>query len=137
MRYVGVLLAVLVACSEPGVEQLAPSPTPHGMEVPPPTPARLETLESAFDAIDCTKRDSTIGTGGNPGLRDFGVCYVGEHNIDIYLVSDQSWEYILEQFPGVAGPGWVIVTPTGEEAARYVHGKVGGDIYPVKLRDSP
>jgi hypothetical protein len=103
----------------------APSPSTDG---PRPRPPRFETLEAAAEAIGCPDvRD--VGTGGNPGLRAFGVCNIGRDNIDIYLTSQRSlWENIAEQVPSVLGPGWIIVTPTGEKAARHVQSLVGGEL---------
>ncbi|HEX2294400.1 MAG TPA: hypothetical protein VHN37_03740 [Actinomycetota bacterium] len=71
-----------------------------------------------------------VGTGGNPGLTAFGVCYVEPgKNVDIYMTSDRgAWEHLADQFPSVLGPNWIVVCPTGPAAAREVHDRIGGEL---------
>ena len=93
----------------------------------PSAPSRYETLEAIANDIGCTDLQN-VGTGNNAGLREFGVCRLGPHNIDIYLISDPSWNYLAEEFDAVSGPGWIVVCPTGEKAAKLVHAEIGGTL---------
>lgn len=121
---------LLPACS---AETAVPGPEPSPVDTalpsvhgPPPKAKPYDSLTEIAAAFDCTKLED-LGNGGNVGLRTQGVCYVGFHNVDIYLTSDREpWERIAEQFPSVFGPQWIVVTPTGEGAARYVQSKIGG-----------
>jgi hypothetical protein len=97
----------------------------HDDALIPAEPRRYETLAEVGRDLDCEVRD--VGTGGNAGLSAFGVCDVGEDNVDIYLTSQRGlWEHIAEDFPSVIGPNWIVVCPTGPPAARRVHAKLGG-----------
>lgn len=120
VRVLLVVLGLLAgACG--GDEAAGPQPSPTG-------PQSFDSLQEAAAAFDCSDvRD--VGTGGNAGLKAFGVCHIGRANIDIYLTTDRSlWEHIAEQFPAVLGPNWVIVCPTGPKAARIVHERLGGEL---------
>lgn len=86
-----------------------------------------ESLDEIADAIGCTDLQD-VGTGGNAGLRAFGVCHLDGHNLDVYLVSDHSWDHLKQQFHTVSGSGWIVVCPTGARAARLVHREIGGEI---------
>lgn len=93
-----------------------------------PAGERYESLEEVARAADC-KGLQDVGTGNNAGLKQFGVCYVGSANVDIYLTSQRGyWEHLADQFPSVIGPNWVIVSPTGPEGARLIHERLGGEL---------
>ena len=113
---------VLASCAS-DTEPSGTSPA----ESPPSAPSRYETLEAIANDIGCTDLQN-VGTGNNPGLREFGVCQLGPHNIDIYLISDPSWNYLADEFDAVSGPGWIVVCPTGEKAANLVHAEIGGTL---------
>ena len=121
-----VAILLLVACSgsPPDDGEIAPSPSvPSG----PPEARSYSGLEEIAEAIGCEGvRD--VGTGGNPGLSAFGICSLGRHNLDIYMVTDNSWDNSFPDFPNVRGPGWMIVCPTGEKAARLVQNAIGGEL---------
>ena len=96
-------------------------------EGPLPEGRRYASLDEVGDALGCQVED--VGTGGNAGLAAFGVCHVAGDNVDVYLTSDRGlWEHLAEQFPSVLGPNWIIVCPTGAEAARRVHARLGGTL---------
>lgn len=118
----GLLVAgVLVACS-------GDDPAPAVAASPGPVAEAFANLEEAAAAIGCDAyRD--VGTGGNAGLEQFGVCNIGSANIDIYLTSQRNlWESLADQFPTVLGPNWVIVSPSTAEGARLIHERVGGEL---------
>jgi hypothetical protein len=90
--------------------------------------AAYESLDEVVDAVGC-KGFMDVGTGGNAGLEEFGVCNVGSANIDIYLTSQRGlWEHLADQFPSVLGPNWIIVSPSGVEGARVVRDRLGGEL---------
>ena len=116
------LAASLAACADD--EPATPAPTPAAAE----NALAYETLAEVAEAADCGKLQD-IGTGGNPGLKAFGVCYVGSANVDIYLTSQRNlWEHLADQFPAVLGPNWVILSPSGGEGARVIHERLGGEL---------
>lgn len=90
-------------------------------------PQRYDTLEAIARDIGCTDLED-VGTGGNAGLREFGVCMLSPHNLDLYLISDRSWNYLTEDFDAVVGSGWIVVCPTGPRAAGRVHAAIGGKL---------
>lgn len=126
-------LAALLLLASCGGEPAPPEPAAVSTTLPPnagpaPEPRPFETLEEVASAIGCTDLED-LGNGGNTGLRTQGVCYVGVHNVDVYLTSERKpWERIAQQFPSVFGPQWIVVTPTGPDAARYVQGRIGGRV---------
>lgn len=122
---------VLAGCA---VDEAAGPPTrATPVSVTPGTPApaapgTYETLDEIAAAFDCADVQD-VGTGGNPGLSAFGICHIRRHNIDIYMTTNRGqWEHLAEQFPSVLGPNWIIVCPTGAEAARIVHRRLGGEL---------
>lgn len=116
----GLLCLVLAGCS--GDDSAPAAATPE------PAAVRYDSLEAVAEAADCTKLVD-VGTGGNAGLEEFGVCYVGSANIDIYLTSQRGlWEHIGDQFPSVLGPNWVIVSPSGVEGALIIQERLGGEL---------
>ncbi len=118
---------VLAGCS--GDEPAPAEPTPE-----PAAGVRYDSLEAVAEAADCTKLVD-VGTGGNAGLAEFGVCYVGSANIDIYLTTQRGlWEHLGDQFPSVLGPNWVIVSPSGVEGALIIQERLGGEL---KLPPTP
>ena len=120
--------ASLGACADD--EPAAPAPTAAAAD----DALAYETLAEVAEAADCGKLQD-IGTGGNAGLKAFGVCYVGSANIDIYLTSQRNlWEHLADQFPAVLGPNWVILSPSGPEGARVIHERLGGEL---KIPPSP
>ena len=134
VRLAALVLALLAACGGPSAEpssEAAVDPTPSPLvapDGPPPEPRRYETVQEAAAALGCSDLED-LGNGGNAGLRTQGVCHIGHRNFDIYLTSQRDlWEHIAAQFPSVFGPGWIVVSPTGEEGARYAQGMLGGDL---------
>lgn len=96
-----------------------------------------DSLEEIAAAFGCEKLQD-VGTGGNQGLTAFGICYLGDDNIDIYMTSQRGlWEHLAAQFPSVLGPNWIIVCPTGAKAARLVHERLGGTLKIPKPLKSP
>lgn len=131
------LAPLLPACAAESVEPPAtvattspPTSSPAAVPTqgPPPQARRYKTLQEVADAIGCTDLED-LGTGGNAGLRAFGICNLGEHNIDIWLVTDSSWRSQLAADAAIVyGPGWIVTCPTGKEAAREVRRRVGGTV---------
>ena len=123
-----ILVALLGACSEAPPLKAERTPGFPRIRVAPEEPKRYRSLEAIAQEIGCTDLEE-LGTGNNEGLKDFGVCYFGRHNIDIYLVSRMAlWQDVAQQFTSVKGPGWIVVCPTGDEAALYVQGAIGGEV---------
>ena len=123
-----VLAALVGACDGDDLGDAGQAAT-HG-----PAAQRYASLEEVARAAGC-KGLQDVGTGNNAGLKQFGICYVGRANIDIYLTSQRAlWEHLADQFPSVIGPNWVIVSPSGAEGARVVHEKLGGEL---KIPPSP
>lgn len=121
------LCLVLAGCS-------GDDPAPAASPPEPDRGVSYDSLEAVAEAADCTKLQD-IGTGGNAGLAEFGVCYVGSANIDIYLTTQRGlWEHLGDQFPSVLGPNWVIVSPSGIEGARIIQERLGGEL---KVPPSP
>ena len=123
-----VVLLLLVSCASDPKPSADPTSSPSSgvpVYLESSEAQRYGSLQEIARAFDCTGLKN-VGTGGEVTIRAFGVCAVGRHNIDIYLVRGTSFDYLLSQFAGVKGPGWVIVTPTGGEAARIVHERLGG-----------
>jgi hypothetical protein len=115
------LCLVLAGCAGDDPAPGASTPEPRGG-------ARYDSLEAIADAADC-KGLQDLGTANNAGLEEFGICYVGSANIDIYLTSQRGlWEHLADQFPSVLGPNWVIVSPSGIEGARIIQERLGGEL---------
>lgn len=116
------LVLVAAACGGDDAEDPAEPAGPAPGEAQP-----YGSLDEVGDALGCKVQD--VGTGGNAGLKAFGVCNLGRHNVDIYLTSQRGlWEHLADQFPSVLGPNWIVVCPTGPEAARLVHDELGGTL---------
>lgn len=118
-------LALLAACDGGAEEPLVAAPTPT------PTPGEVRAydgLEEIAEALDC-KGLEDVGTANNPGLDEFGICYIGSANLDLYMTSQRGlWEHLSDLYPSVLGPNWIIVSPSGLEGARVVQERLGGEL---------
>lgn len=122
MRWL-LIVVLLVSCAS------EPTSSPRPGE----TLATFATFQDAAEAIGCTQRKE-VGTGGNPGLRAFGICEIDGQNLDIYLIEEGAgWEYLANDFMSVKGPGWIVIGFT-TEVVRTVQDRIGGQL---NLRAKP
>ena len=123
-RALALTLSLAAGCAAGDTGPLVPTPSGTAS----PSPARYETLEEIAAAFGCEKLQD-VGTGENAGLTAFGICYVGRHNVDIYMTSNRgAWEHLADEFPSVLGPNWIVVCPTGAKAARIVQRRLDGEL---------
>lgn len=132
LRLLIVAVIFLSACSQ-SLEPTATGTPPPRLPVPvgTPKPERFKSAEALAAALGCASSDLGDVTKDHPTLRDFGVCHINGHNFDLWVIEygTSDWEQVRNVgMASVKGPGWIVVTPTGDEAARYAHGKLGGDL---------
>ena len=91
----------------------------------------LETLDEAIAKLGC-EETSRNDKPSFPTLRGRASCAIDNNLWTIWLTrkGSKAWDHVRDAgAPSIKGPDWIVVATSGEEtAARYAHGRLGGDL---------
>ena len=138
MRTGVVVLVLLLAGCSPSTPAPVSAPADLSAATPlpivsstPDTPARYTSLDEVIAELECAELSRDDPSNRAETLRGRATCSIGTHIFVIWLIEygTHDWDQVREDgAPSIKGPGWIVVAMTGDEAARYAHGRLGGEV---------
>ena len=136
-NWIVVVIFLLTGCSTPTPAPMSastalPTPTPlPAVNSTPGAPARYTTLDEVIGELECEELSRDDPNTRAETLRGRATCSIGTHIFVIWLIEygTDDWDQVREDgAPSIKGPGWIVVAMTGDDAARYAHGRLGGHL---------
>lgn len=125
------LLAVSCSPEPPAVVESPPSPLVTELPEPGSTPRarRYQDIAQIRDQLGGCEVES-LHPGADPTLKARATCFIGSTRWVIWHMtrSTAPWRHVMEGMASIEGPGWIVVSLSGEQAALYAHSKLGGTL---------